>query len=80
LLIGFALESENLLENGKEKLRKKNADLIVMNSIKDEGAGFESETNKISILDKDNKLSTFELKSKALVAKDIVDYIANYSK
>jgi phosphopantothenoylcysteine decarboxylase/phosphopantothenate--cysteine ligase len=80
LVVGFALESENLLENGKEKLQKKNADLIVLNSIKDEGAGFEHETNKISILDKDNKLSTFELKSKALVAKDIVNYIANYSK
>ena len=61
-------------------MHKKNTDLIVMNSIKDDGAGFETETNKISILDKDNKLSTFELKSKTLVAKDIVDYIANYSK
>lgn len=79
-VIGFALESENLLENGGEKMRKKNADLMVLNSIKDEGAGFEFETNKISILDRDNKLTTFELKSKALVAKDIVDYIANYSK
>jgi phosphopantothenoylcysteine decarboxylase/phosphopantothenate--cysteine ligase len=80
VVVGFALESENLIENGKEKLRKKNADLMVLNSIKDDGAGFEHETNKISILDKDNKLSTFELKSKALVAKDIVNYIANYSK
>lgn len=80
LVVGFALESEDLIENGKEKLRKKNADLMVLNSIKDDGAGFEHETNKISILDKDNKLSTFELKSKALVAKDIVNYIANYSK
>jgi phosphopantothenoylcysteine decarboxylase/phosphopantothenate--cysteine ligase len=79
-VIGFALESESLLENGAEKLRKKNADFMVLNSIKDEGAGFESETNKISILDRYNKLSTFELKSKALVAKDIVDYLANYSK
>ena len=80
LIVGFALETQNLLENGKAKLLKKNADLIVLNSINDEGAGFESETNKISILDKDNKLSTFELKSKTLVAKDIVNYIANYSK
>ena len=80
LLVGFALESQNLIENGKDKLQRKNADVIVMNSIKDEGAGFEYETNKISILDRDNKLSTFELKSKDLVAKDIVNYIANYSK
>ncbi len=80
LVVGFALESENLIEYGKEKLRKKNADLMVLNSIKDDGAGFDHETNKISILDKDNKLSTFELKSKTLVAKDIVNYIANYSK
>jgi phosphopantothenoylcysteine decarboxylase/phosphopantothenate--cysteine ligase len=80
LLVGFALESQNLIENGKDKLQRKNADVIVMNSIKDEGAGFEYETNKISILDRDNKLSTFELKSKDLVARDIVNYIANYSK
>jgi phosphopantothenoylcysteine decarboxylase/phosphopantothenate--cysteine ligase len=80
LLVGFALESQNLIENGRDKLQRKNADVIVMNSIKDEGAGFEYETNKISILDRDNKLSTFELKSKDLVARDVVNYIANYSK
>jgi len=71
-LIGFALESENEEENAKEKIKKKNLDLIVLNSLKDEGAGFNFDTNKITIIDKLNNIFKFELKSKVLVAKDIV--------
>jgi phosphopantothenoylcysteine decarboxylase/phosphopantothenate--cysteine ligase len=80
LLIGFALETENLFDNAKMKLEKKNLDLIVMNTLEDEGAGFSSDTNKISILDNHNNFTSFELKSKVEVAKDIIDYIINYRK
>jgi len=73
VLAGFALETENELENAKSKLRKKNFDFIVINSLKDEGAGFETDTNKISILDKNNIIDKFELKSKTEVSSDIVD-------
>lgn len=73
-LVGFALETENLIENGKKKLIKKNLDCIVLNTPKDNGAGFGTDTNKISILDKDNNLTEFELKSKLDVARDIVDF------
>lgn len=71
LLIGFALETNNELENAKIKLEKKNLDLIVLNSLNDEGAGFQSATNKITIIDKCNNVNNFELKSKAAVANDI---------
>lgn len=77
LLVGFALETENEIENAKDKIKKKNLDFIVMNSLNDKGAGFKSETNKITIIDKDNKITKFELKSKQGVAKDIVESIAN---
>ena len=72
LLIGFALETENELENAKAKIKKKNLDLIVLNSLNDKGAGFKNETNKISIIDKHNKILNFELKNKSEVAKDII--------
>ena len=72
LSLGFALETENLLENGKGKLIRKNLDAIVLNSLEDQGAGFQVDTNKISILDRDNKLTKFELKSKDQVAQDIL--------
>jgi phosphopantothenoylcysteine decarboxylase/phosphopantothenate--cysteine ligase len=71
-LIGFALETDNKIENAYQKLKRKNFDFIVINSLDDQGAGFQTETNKISILDKGNKLSHFELKSKKEVAKDII--------
>lgn len=71
LLIGFALETNNELENAKIKLEKKNLDLIVLNSLNDEGAGFQSATNKVTIIDKYNNVNNFELKSKAAVANDI---------
>lgn len=70
-LIGFALETENEVENAKKKLQKKNLDFIVLNSLQDKGAGFQQETNKVRIIDKD-KVQSYELKSKEKVAKDIL--------
>ena len=76
-LVGFALETNNELEHAHQKLQKKNLDFIVLNSLKDKGAGFQHNTNKITILDKNNKIQYFELKSKAAVAQDIVDKIVD---
>lgn len=73
-LIGFALETNNELENARKKLKKKNLDFIVLNSLNDEGAGFKSDTNKISIIYPDRK-KDFELKSKKEVAADILKEI-----
>lgn len=73
LLVGFALETNNEKENAAKKLNKKNLDFIVLNSLNDKGAGFQTDTNKISIIDRHNNSFEFELKSKSLVAKDIVD-------
>lgn len=77
-LVGFALETENLLENAKQKLEKKNLDFIVANTTKDAGAGFGGDTNKITIIDKHNKIFDFELKPKAEAAKDILNFTKNY--
>ena len=77
LLIGFALETNNEIENAKGKLERKNFDFIVLNSLQDKGAGFAVDTNKITILRKDNKMKDFELKSKTKVAIDIVDEIVS---
>ena len=74
-LVGFALETDNELENAKIKLRKKNLDMIVLNSLQDEGAGFRKNTNKITIIDKNERILSFELKEKSEVAKDIFDEI-----
>jgi phosphopantothenoylcysteine decarboxylase/phosphopantothenate--cysteine ligase len=74
-LVGFALETENEIENAKTKLKKKNLDLIVLNSLNDKGAGFRSDTNKITLIDKDNKMLSFDVKPKKNVALDIVQYI-----
>lgn len=73
-LIGFALETNNEVENARIKLNKKNLDFIVLNSLNDEGAGFKSDTNKISIIYPEKKLD-FELKPKKEVAKDIISEI-----
>jgi phosphopantothenoylcysteine decarboxylase/phosphopantothenate--cysteine ligase len=78
-LIGFALETENVEENAKGKLKAKHLNMIVMNTMKDMGAGFGVDTNKISILDNYNNFKTFELKSKREVAKDILTYLKNYN-
>jgi phosphopantothenoylcysteine decarboxylase/phosphopantothenate--cysteine ligase len=77
--VGFALETDNEMENAKGKLVKKNLDMIVLNSLKDEGAGFQHDTNKITIVDKSGNVVKFDLKSKADVAGDIVDYIQKLS-
>ena len=75
LLAGFALETNDELENAQHKLQKKNLDFIVLNSLNDAGAGFRVDTNKITIIDKNNIQQTFELKSKREVAADIVEKI-----
>jgi phosphopantothenoylcysteine decarboxylase / phosphopantothenate---cysteine ligase len=75
IMAGFALETNSEKKNAVEKLKKKNFDLIVLNSLRDEGAGFQYDTNKITIIDKDNKSQEFELKSKDLVAVDILHAI-----
>ena len=78
LLVGFALETANEIENAKKKLFQKKIDFIVLNSLNDEGSGFENDTNKITIIDKNNKLHKFELKSKREVADDIINHIIKY--
>ena len=75
ILVGFALETDNEIENAKVKLTSKNLDFIVLNSLNDNGAGFKHDTNKITIIDNDNKLYKFELKSKDEVAEDIINHL-----
>jgi phosphopantothenoylcysteine decarboxylase/phosphopantothenate--cysteine ligase len=74
-LIGFALETENEIENAKLKIQKKNLDLIVLNSLQDEGSGFGKPTNKITFIDKNFKVEPMELKSKEAVANDILNKV-----
>ena len=76
-LIGFALETNNEVENAKSKIARKNLDLIVLNSLNDKGAGFGHNTNKITLIDSYNKTTNFELKSKSDVAIDIINAIQN---
>jgi phosphopantothenoylcysteine decarboxylase/phosphopantothenate--cysteine ligase len=76
-LVGFALETNNELENALGKLKRKNLDLIVLNSLQDKGAGFKKSTNKVTIIDKSEKISEFSLKSKSEVAQDIFNEIVN---
>lgn len=75
LLVGFALETDNEFENATNKLKKKQLDYIVLNSLNDKGAGFEHQTNKIIIISKNGNTKKFELKSKKEVATDIFDCI-----
>ncbi|GAB3516655.1 bifunctional phosphopantothenoylcysteine decarboxylase/phosphopantothenate--cysteine ligase CoaBC [Emticicia fontis] len=74
-IVGFALETDNELENAKGKLERKNFDLIVLNSLQDKGAGFRYDTNKIKILDRAGNQYDFDLKSKQEVAEDILNII-----
>jgi phosphopantothenoylcysteine decarboxylase/phosphopantothenate--cysteine ligase len=74
-LVGFALETENELENAKGKLQRKHLDGIVLNSLKDDGAGFGGTTNKITFIDKNLEIKTFDLKTKSEVASDIWEEI-----
>lgn len=78
IVVGFALETNNEKENALSKLKAKNADMIVLNSLKDDGAGFGTNTNKIIIFDKRGNEFKFEKKDKSLVAKDIVNAIIQY--
>ncbi len=75
LLVGFALETDDELNNAITKLQRKKLDLIVLNSLRDEGAGFGLNTNRITIIDNDNNIDKFELKSKDGVASDIFEKI-----
>jgi phosphopantothenoylcysteine decarboxylase/phosphopantothenate--cysteine ligase len=77
LLVGFALETANEREYALGKLNSKNADLIVLNSLNDEGAGFGHDTNKITIFEKNGSEIAYDRKPKQQVAKDIVDRIVN---
>jgi len=74
-LVGFALETHNELEFASQKIENKNLDMIVLNSLNDEGAGFQVDTNKVTVLTKSNKKIKFELKSKKEVANDLVTII-----
>lgn len=76
-LVGFALETTNELENAKEKLTRKNLNMIVLNSLQDKGAGFKSATNKVTVIHADNRTVNFALKSKDIVAQDIFTEILN---
>jgi phosphopantothenoylcysteine decarboxylase / phosphopantothenate---cysteine ligase len=76
-LVGFALETHDEIKNAQEKLKKKNFDLIVLNSLQDKEAGFNGNRNKVTLIDKDNKITRFELKSKQEVALDVIQYLDN---
>lgn len=75
ILVGFALETQNEIENATEKLHKKNLDFIVLNSLQDKEAGFQKNTNKVSIISKKNEILKFDAKEKSGVAKDILNFI-----
>jgi len=80
LLAGFALETGNEIKNATNKLKRKNLDFIVLNSLKETGAGFEHDTNRITIIDKYNNIDKFELKTKEEAARDILDKIVSMIK
>lgn len=78
VLAGFALETHDEEQNAIKKLKKKNLDFIVLNSLKDPGAGFASDTNKVSIISNKNEILRYDLKSKQAVAADIIDHLQGY--
>lgn len=77
-LVGFALETNDELKNAKDKLARKNLDLIVLNSMQDKGAGFATDTNKVTLINRDGDISEFSLKSKEEVAEDICTVIMQH--
>ena len=79
MLVGFALETDNELKNAQDKMKRKNLDLIVLNSLQDKGAGFRVDTNKVTIIDRQG-LTAYDTKSKREVAEDIMDFIIQNSK
>lgn len=80
ILVGFALETNDEEKNAIDKLQRKNLDFIVLNSLNDEGAGFKTDTNKVTIIDNRLQKTTFELKDKNEVAKDICNKVAELIK
>lgn len=80
VLVGFALETNNEATNAESKLKRKNLDFIVLNSLRDAGAGFRCDTNKISIIDRQGEITSYPLKSKQGVAVDIVNKLATLLK
>ena len=80
ILVGFALETENEKDNALKKLQTKNADMVILNSLNDKGAGFGGDTNRVTIFYRDGKEKMFDTKSKESVAKDIVDAITELYK
>ncbi|MBR4135777.1 MAG: bifunctional phosphopantothenoylcysteine decarboxylase/phosphopantothenate--cysteine ligase CoaBC [Bacteroidales bacterium] len=80
ILVGFALETEHERENALKKLHNKNADMIVLNSLRDKGAGFGTPTNKVCMITKDEQTFESELKSKADIARDILNVVCNLTK
>ena len=78
VLVGFALETNEEEQNSFKKLKSKNLDFIVLNSLRDKGAGFHHDTNKISIIFKDGEIEHFDLKSKVEVAQDIVNQVVRF--
>jgi phosphopantothenoylcysteine decarboxylase/phosphopantothenate--cysteine ligase len=80
ITVGFALETDDEINNAGKKLVRKNFDFIVLNSLNEKGAGFQVDTNKITIIDKNNNQQFFELKSKKEVAADIVNKIKSILK
>lgn len=77
-VVGFALETENGLENAKKKLHTKNIDFIVLNEMNESGVGFKTKTNKITIINRDDQVTSFDLKQKNEVAVDILNAIYQY--
>ena len=80
ILAGFALETHNETANATAKLKRKKLDIIILNSMQDKGAGFGYDTNRITIIDKNNIINKFELKSKEEAARDILDKIVSMLK
>lgn len=80
VLVGFAMETQDEIKSARNKLSKKNFDLIVLNSLKDEGAGFATDTNKVTFIWGEDSMEVKDLKSKQAVALDIVEFVSNYKK
>ena len=78
ITVGFALETDNEIENARKKLESKNLDLVVMNSMNHPQAGFNKDTNKVTIISRNGEISDYDVKSKKEVAKDIIDRILRY--
>jgi phosphopantothenoylcysteine decarboxylase/phosphopantothenate--cysteine ligase len=78
IMVGFALETDQELEHAKGKLQRKDLDLIVLNSLQDDGAGFGTSTNKVTLIDRQGAVTPLKLKSKSDVARDILDHLLPY--